>query len=134
MNTILLDAASSSGQGGNMWTLIIIYALIFVGIYFILIRPKSKRTKQEEELRNSLEIGDEITTIGGIVGKVVAIREEDDEIVLESGSEKTKIVFKRWAISTVNNDKDTEKTEKQEKKSFFGRKKKEGSEDSPAEK
>ena len=118
-----------------MWTLIIIYALIFVGIYFILIRPKSKKSKQEQELRNSLQIGDEITTIGGIVGRVIAIREEADEIVLETGSEKTKMVFKRWAISTVNSDKDktAEKTDKTEKKGFFGRKKK-NAEENPVEK
>lgn len=115
--------------------MIIIWFLIFVGFYFILIRPKSKRAKQEQELRNSLQIGDEITTIGGIVGRVIAIREEADEIVLETGSEKTKMVFKRWAISTVNSDKDkpAEKTDKTEKKGFFGRKKKDA-EESPAEK
>ncbi len=138
MNTILLDAAKNANnqQGGGMWTLLIIYVLIFVGIYFILIRPKSKRSKQEEELRNSLEIGDNITTIGGIVGRVVAIREEDDEIIIETGSDRTKMVFKRWAVSTVNNDKEDkkqEKEEKQDKKSFFGKKKK-TEENSPAEK
>ena len=89
-----LNLLSGSAGGGSMWTLIIIYALIFVGIYFILIRPKSKKSKQEQELRNSLQIGDEITTIGGIVGRVIAIREEADEIVLETGSEKT-----RWYLS-----------------------------------
>lgn len=124
----------SGNTGGSMWTLIIIYALIFVGIYFILIRPKSKKSKQEQELRNSLQIGDEITTIGGIVGRVIAVRDEADEIVLETGSEKTKMVFKRWAVSTVNSDKDekpAEKTEKKESKGFFGRKKKEVEENSP---
>ena len=95
----------------------------------------SKKSKQEQELRNSLQIGDEITTIGGIVGRVIAIREEADEIVLETGSEKTKMVFKRWAISTVNSDKDktAEKTDKTEKKGFFGRKKK-NAEENPVEK
>lgn len=130
-----LNLLSGSAGGGSMWTLIIIYALIFVGIYFILIRPKSKKSKQEQELRNSLQIGDEITTIGGIVGRVIAIREEADEIVLETGSEKTKMVFKRWSISTVNSGKDkpAEKTDKTEKKGFFGRKKK-NAEENPVEK
>ena len=133
--TMNLNLLSGSAGGGSMWTLIIIYALIFVGIYFILIRPKSKKSKQEQELRNSLQIGDEITTIGGIVGRVIAIREEADEIVLETGSEKTKMVFKRWDISTVNSDKDktAEKTDKTEKKGFFGRKKK-NAEENPVEK
>ena len=131
-----LNLLSGSASGDNIsWAFIIIYALIFVGIYFVLIRPKSKKSKQEQELRNSLQIGDEITTIGGIVGRVIAIREEADEIVLETGSEKTKMVFKRWAISTVNSDKDkpAEKTDKTEKKGLFGRKKKDA-EESPAEK
>ncbi len=131
MNLNLLSAGSS---GGNMWTLIIIYALIFVGIYFILIRPKSKKNKQEQELRNSLEIGDEITTIGGIVGRVIAIRDEDEELVLETGSEKTKMVFKKWAISTVNTEKETTPAVKAEKTGFFGRKKKKEDDDNPVEK
>ena len=134
--TMNLNLLSGSTNGSySAIVMIIIWFLIFVGFYFILIRPKSKRAKQEQELRNSLQIGDEITTIGGIVGRVIAIREEADEIVLETGSEKTKMVFKRWAISTVNSDKDkpAEKTDKTEKKGFFGRKKKDA-EESPAEK
>ena len=130
MNLNLLSAANQ----GSMWTLIIIYVIIFAGIYFILIRPKSKKNKAEQELRNSLEIGDEITTIGGIVGRVIAIREEADEIVVETGSEKTKMVFKRWAISTVNTEKEKPVEEKKESKGFFGRKKKENTEDNPVEK
>lgn len=130
MNLNLLSAANQ----GSMWTLIIIYVIIFAGIYFILIRPKSKKNKAEQELRNSLEIGDEITTIGGIVGRVIAIREEADEIVVETGSEKTKMVFKRWAISTVNTEKEKPVEEKKESKGLFGRKKKENTEDNPVEK
>ena len=130
MNLNLLSATNQ----GSMWTLIIIYVIIFAGIYFILIRPKSKKNKAEQELRNSLEIGDEITTIGGIVGRVIAIREEADEIVVETGSEKTKMVFKRWAISTVNTEKEKPVEEKKESKGFFGRKKKENTEDNPVEK
>ena len=129
-----LNLLSSSGNaGGSMWTLIIIYALIFVGIYFILIRPKSKKNKQEQELRNSIEIGDEITTIGGIVGRIIAVRDEDEEFVIETGSEKTKMVFKKWAISTVNTEKEKPVVEKKEKTSFFGRKKN-NEENNPAEK
>ncbi|MGN1132728.1 MAG: preprotein translocase subunit YajC [Ruminococcus sp.] len=129
-----LNLLSSTGSSGSMWTLIIIYVVIFAGIYFILIRPKSKKNKAEQELRNSLEIGDEITTIGGIVGRVIAIRDEADEIVLETGSEKTKMVFKRWAISTVNTEKEKPVEEKKESKGLFGRKKKDKTDDNPVEK
>ena len=128
-----LASAASTPSGGSMWTLIIIYVLIFVGIYFILIRPKSKKNKQEQELRNNLEIGDEITTIGGIVGRIIAVREDADEIVLETGSEKTKMVFKRWAISSVNNEKE-KKEEPKENTGFFSKFKKNKEEENTAEK
>ncbi len=128
-----LASAASNPSGGSMWTLIIIYVLIFVGIYFILIRPKSKKNKQEQELRNNLEIGDEITTIGGIVGRIIAVREDADEIVLETGSEKTKMVFKRWAISSVNNEKE-KKEEPKENTGFFSKFKKNKEEENTAEK
>lgn len=76
-------------------------------------------------MRNNLEIGDEVTTIGGIVGRVVSIKEETDSFVLETGADKCKIQFKRWAISTVDTIKDEPaKTEQAEKKGLFGRRKK----------
>ena len=79
---------------------LILYALIIGGMYFFLFRPQQKRKKQEEELRNSVKIGDEITTIGGIVGRVISIKNDSDSLVLESGSEKIRL--KKWAIATVN--------------------------------
>ena len=57
-----------------------------------------KRQKEEQEMRSSLEIGDEIITIGGIVGKVVTIREED--LVIETGADRTKMKIQRWAVNT----------------------------------
>ena len=67
-------------------------------MYFMMIRPQKKRQKEEQEMRSSLEIGDEIITIGGIVGKVVTIREQD--IVIETGADKTKMRIQRWAVNT----------------------------------
>ena len=67
-------------------------------MYFMMIRPQKKRQKEEQEMRSSLEIGDEIITIGGIVGKVVKIREED--IVIETGADRTKMRLQRWAVNT----------------------------------
>lgn len=132
MNLNLITASANSGSG-SMWTLIIIYVLIFVGIYFVLIRPKSKKSKQEQELRNSLEIGDEITTIGGIVGRIIAVRDDADEIVVETGSERTKMVFKKWAISSVNTEKEKTAAQTKENTGFFARFKK-SKEENPAEK
>lgn len=118
------------GQNG-MIMMIVIYALIFVALYFFLIRPNSKKKKQEAELRNNLAIGDDITTIGGIMGRVIAIKDEEDAIVIETGPDRTKMKFKKWCISTVDTEKTVPKTAepaKEEKKSFFGKKKKDAEE------
>ena len=73
--------------------------LIFVVFYFFLIRPQKKKEKQAADMRNSIEVGDGITTIGGIVGRVASIKE--DTFVLETGSDRVKMRFKRWAIQDV---------------------------------
>ncbi|MDD6252055.1 MAG: preprotein translocase subunit YajC [Oscillospiraceae bacterium] len=86
---------------GNLW-IILVYVLLFVGLYFVLIRPNSKKKKQEEELKKNINIGDDITTIGGIVGKVVAVRDEDDEVIIESGTDRVKLRFKKWCIYSNN--------------------------------
>lgn len=126
MNTFLLEPQQQpQGGEGNIIFMIVLYAAIFLALYFFLIRPNSKRKKQEAELRNNLEIGDEITTIGGIVGRVVAIKEEEDEIIIETGSDRCKLKMKRWCISSVNTvkEKSEAKTEeKTEKKGFFSKK------------
>ena len=101
MSEILLRLAANNaeGAGGNssMTSLIFIVILIVV-MYFLMIRPQKKRQKEEQEMRASLEIGDEIITIGGIVGRVVTIREED--IVIETGADRTKMKLQRWAVNT----------------------------------
>ena len=86
---------------GNLW-IILVYVLLFVGLYFVLIRPNSNKNKQEEELKKNINIGDDITTIGGIVGKVVAVRDEDDEVIIESGTDRVKLRFKKWCIYSNN--------------------------------
>ena len=70
--------------------------LMFVIFYFFLIRPQRKRDKAEKEMRNSISIGDEISTIGGFIGKVVSIK--DDIIVIESSADRTKLKLHRWAV------------------------------------
>ncbi|MGN1050717.1 MAG: preprotein translocase subunit YajC [Acutalibacteraceae bacterium] len=126
MNSILLAAstASSTGEGGSLWTMLIIYAVIFLALYFLIIRPRSQKSKKEAELRNSIEIGDDVTTIGGIVGKVVAVRDEDDEIIIETGADRVKMRMKKWSISTVDTQKEKplEKTEEKKGFSFFKKK------------
>lgn len=75
--------------------------LLVIVFYFLLIRPQKKRDKAEKEMRNSIQVGDEISTIGGIAGKVVSIK--DDTIVIESTSDRTKLKFYRWAIRGKEN-------------------------------
>ncbi|MBE6793855.1 MAG: preprotein translocase subunit YajC [Ruminococcaceae bacterium] len=79
-----------------------VYVLIFAALYFFMIRPNSKKKKAEEELKKNINIGDEITTIGGITGKVVAVKDEEDEIVLETGSDRIKLRFKKWCVYANN--------------------------------
>ena len=115
----LLDGITSL-LGDNQWGSIAIYGLIavmFVAMYFFILRPQRKKQKEEEEMRSSIEVGDDITTIGGIVGKVIAIRDDDETFVLETGSDKTRIRFKKWAISSVDTpDKQPKKDDKKAKK------------------
>ena len=72
------------------------FLLLIVVFYFVLIRPQRKRDKETQQMRNSIEVGDEVTTVGGIVGLVVNIKE--DTVVLETGGDRSKIRIKRWAI------------------------------------
>ena len=86
--------------------------------------------KKEKFFKNrgkTLEIGDEITTIGGIMGRVVAIKDDEDAIIIETGSDRVKMKFKKWCISTVDTVKEKPADSKTEKKSFglFNRKKNE---------
>ncbi|MGD9560071.1 MAG: preprotein translocase subunit YajC [Oscillospiraceae bacterium] len=79
--------------------LIAMLAVMGVAVYFLMIRPQKKKEKESTQLRNSIEIGDEVTTIGGIVGRVVSIKE--DTFVIETAGERSRMRFKRWAIQEV---------------------------------
>ena len=117
---IMADGEQAAGGGlfgGNMWMMILLYGAIIAAIYFFLIRPNSKKKKEEAQMRNNLEIGDEITTIGGIMGRIVAIKDDEDAIIIETGSDRVKMKFKKWCISTVDTVKD-KPADQTEKKSF----------------
>ncbi len=98
----LLTSSAADGTGGNpgnsMWTMLIMLAVMFVALYFFAIRPQKKRQKEEEAMRNSIDIGDQITTIGGMTGRIIATNDADDETIFETGSNKSRITLKRWAI------------------------------------
>ena len=75
------------------------FAVIILVFYFLLIRPQKKQEKQTTEMRNSIQEGDVITTIGGMTGTVRQIK-GDDEYVIETGADKSKITIKKWAIQS----------------------------------
>ena len=77
---------------------IIMLVVMFGVMYFLMIRPENKRKKEAEAMRSALKVGDKITTIGGIVGKVVDIKE--DKFVIETGADQVRIEFAKWALST----------------------------------
>ena len=77
---------------------IIMIVLMFAMLYFFMIRPENKRKKEAENLRNSLSVGDEITTIGGLTGTVCAVKE--NTIVFETGADRVRIEITKWAVST----------------------------------
>nr|WP_316623270.1 preprotein translocase subunit YajC [uncultured Ruminococcus sp.] len=99
-------------SGGNLWLTILMWGGLLVVFYFLLIRPNSKKQKREQEMRNNIAIGDDITTIGGIQGRIIAVKEDEDAFVIETGPDRTKMKFKKWAISSVDTVKDTPETAK----------------------
>lgn len=95
-NLLSGDAAAAGGLGGMSSILFLV--IIFVVFYFFLIRPENKRKKKLTEMRNNITIGDEIVTIGGIMGKVVQVTE--DTITFETGEDRVRMQVTKWAIST----------------------------------
>ena len=92
-----LETTGAVGGADLMSTLIMMAVMVGV-FYFMLIRPENKRKKEADEMRASLKVGDDITTIGGIVGKIVDVK--GDNIVLETGADRVRIEFVKWAVST----------------------------------
>jgi len=91
-------SAPEPGAGGGIG--MILYLVMMVAIfYFLLIRPQKKRQKQQANMLDSLIVGDEVVTAGGIMGKIVTIKE--DSVVIETGSDRTKIKFEKNSISRV---------------------------------
>lgn len=80
-------------------TVILMYAAIFAVFYFLFIKPQKKKDKALKEMRENLNVGDKVTTIGGIIAHVAKV--EEDSVVLEIGPNRTKVPFEKWAIGTV---------------------------------
>lgn len=104
------ESSGGSGLAGMLPMLLMLVAVIGV-FYFMMIRPEKKRKQDAENLRNSLKKGDKITTIGGIMGTIVSIK--DDVLVIESGEDQVRIELQRWAVMT-NNTAEADKKKRQE--------------------
>ena len=92
-----LDAANNANSGGLLGTLPML--LIMIGVfYFLLIRPENKKKKEAEQMRSAVKVGDQITTIGGLMGTVVSVKE--DRFTMETSADQVRIELAKWSIST----------------------------------
>ena len=88
---------TDTAAGGGMTSIIMIVAMIAV-FYFLMIRPENKRKKEAEQMRSAVKNGDQVTTIGGIIGTVVDVK--GDKFVMETGADQVRIELAKWAISS----------------------------------
>lgn len=102
--SMFLDSAASGEAAGtstgSIWSMLISFGLIILVFYFFMIRPQRKQEKKDSQMRDSLQVGDEVTTIGGIIGRVVSIK--DETFTLETSRDRTKMRFLRSAIKSVD--------------------------------
>ncbi|MEG2036594.1 MAG: preprotein translocase subunit YajC [Ruthenibacterium sp.] len=98
INAAAAGTSTGGGLAGTLSMLLPIGAMLVL-MYFVMIRPQQKKDKQATQMRNSIEVGDGVTTIGGIIGRVASLKE--DAFVLETGADRVKLRFKRWAIQEV---------------------------------
>lgn len=113
MTNLYLTAAT---EPVSMLATFIPLILMFVVFYFLLIRPQKKRDREVQKMRENIEVADEIVTIGGIIGRIVSIK--DDTIVVETAGDRSKIRLARWAIQqniTANERAAQEQAEKKSK-------------------
>ena len=94
----MLNFLQAGGVGPDMGGTILMMVVMLGVFYIMLIRPENKRKKEAEQMRDTLKVGDEVTTIGGITGKVVHVK--DDKFLLETGADQVRIEFAKWALST----------------------------------
>ena len=101
MITFLEETASAqtSNPYGGIMTIGMLVVLVAV-FYFFMYRPQKKQEKQVNAMRNALQVGDEVTTIGGVIGKIISIK--DETVMIETGHDRTKIRFLKSAIKSVD--------------------------------
>lgn len=109
MNLFLTEAASAPTAVGGMTSTIVMLVMMLAVFYFMLIRPENKRKKEAEQMRSAVKVGDRITTIGGICGTVVSVK--DDKLVVETGADQVRIELAKWAMSTNETAVEAKKAE-----------------------
>ena len=105
----MLNFLTTTDAMGGMGSTILMLAMMIGVFYFMLIRPENKRKKEAEAMRGAVKTGDKITTIGGVIGTVVNVKE--DKIVIETSADQVRIEFAKWAISTNETAAEAKKAE-----------------------
>ena len=93
------DVETAGGAAGGLATIIMLVAMVAV-FYFFLYRPQKKQEKEAAKMRNELQVGDEVTTVGGIIGKIISIK--DETVLIETSGDKTKMRILRSAVRNVD--------------------------------
>lgn len=108
MNFNWLTLATNNNDGsatGSVIYMVVMLVIMIGAMYLFIIRPQKKKEKEDKKMRENLQVGDEILTIGGIYGRVISLKE--DSIVIESKSDHSKMTIARWAMQqnlTVHDD------------------------------
>lgn len=100
LSPLAAAASTSTGSAGQVLYMIVTFGIVLVVFYFFLIRPQRKKEKDTQKMRSAVQVGDEVVTVGGIVGRVVSIK--DDTLIVETGADRNKIRIKKWAIQSCN--------------------------------
>jgi len=102
--SLLTDTAGAGAEGAGLmntsWMSIIMLVVVALVFYFFMYRPQKKQENETNSMRNGLQVGDEITTIGGIIGKIISIK--DETVLIETGNDKNKIRILRSAVRSVD--------------------------------
>lgn len=97
-NAMLSSTGTDAAGAGSMLGMILPLVLLIAVFYFLLIRPENKKKKAAAKMRSELAVGDQIITIGGIVGTICAVKE--NTIVIETSSDRVRMEFTKWAVSS----------------------------------
>ena len=100
MYTLEATAAANAAGSANMITTVVMLVAMIAIFYFFMYRPQKKQEKETSDMRNGLQVGDEITTIGGIIGKIVSMK--DETVLIETSNERNKIRILRTAVRNVD--------------------------------